>query len=500
MRTSEAEAAKGAAGLLSERLLAAAASLTPLVALFAVYLPDLGQGFVKDDFASIRHGSVESLAELADLFRKDTGFYRPLVSLSFALDLAVHGLHPKGYAFTNSLLVLATVAAVFALARALGLPWGAGILASAVWALNPHGISGLVLWISGRTAGLLTLCATLAALAFVKGYRRTAVVFVLLALFAKEEALLLPAILTAWAGWSTGTAPGKTMMHEVPSRWSGYAAVRGAWPVWLPLLIYLPLRFRTNAYLPADAPPYYRFTTDPLLLGRNVLEYLDRSCTLGAMLLLLIALSQRRVPGPFPRERRLVLMGLLWLIGGYGLTIFVPVRSSLYACFPLVGAALVTAALATTLWQQASRAARPRLLFAACLLPLMLVPLLRSRNVRQVHVAQLSAATWATLAEAARTLPAGGALLIENDLSKHPNLAEAYGFLAQDAVFLRTGLDLPAQYKLADTSWTELRLGPAWATTVRRLHLREGRLADVVPQAPAVSPSEASVPAAPSPR
>jgi hypothetical protein len=247
-KTPQAETSGDQPASRPKGLLVAAAALAPFVAVIAVYLPDLGQGFVRDDFAWLRHAQAVSVHGLPQFFKEHTGFYRPLVGLSFAFDLAVHGLRPQGYALTNALLVLATMAAVFALARALGLAWGAGVVACGVWALNPHGISGLMLWISGRTAGLLTLCASLAALAFVKGHTRSAVVFVLLSLLAKEEALLLPAILTAWGGWLGRPVSGRRVVPETAGRWNGRAAFRRAWPLWLPLLVYLPMRFATSAY------------------------------------------------------------------------------------------------------------------------------------------------------------------------------------------------------------------------------------------------------------
>src|SRR5581483_11100607 len=127
-----------------------------LAALFGlIYLPALGHGFVKDDFRCIAVARVHSAADVAGIFSSNTGFYRPLVTLSFAFDSALWGLDPRGFASTNLLLLVADAALLFALARQLALPSPAALFAAAVWAFNFHGITMALLWTSGRTALLL---------------------------------------------------------------------------------------------------------------------------------------------------------------------------------------------------------------------------------------------------------------------------------------------------------------------------------------------------------
>ena len=53
--------------------------------MIAAYLADLGRGFIKDDFAWILGSRTAGPLGFIDLFGRDNGFYRPLVSLtSFA--------------------------------------------------------------------------------------------------------------------------------------------------------------------------------------------------------------------------------------------------------------------------------------------------------------------------------------------------------------------------------------------------------------------------------
>ena len=93
----------------------------PVVALLAAYLPDVGHGFVKDDFAWILGGRVTGASDLLRAFQQQNGFYRPLVSLSFTLNEWMFGLHPLGYGLTNLALVLLAMGGIYVLARSLGM-------------------------------------------------------------------------------------------------------------------------------------------------------------------------------------------------------------------------------------------------------------------------------------------------------------------------------------------------------------------------------------------
>ncbi len=301
--------------------------LSPLLAFALAYVPDMGHGFIKDDFRWIRESSVERVPDALALLLSDNGFYRPLVSLSFALDHALFGTWPFGYALTNLLLILAAALALYGLARGLGLSAGAAAFAAAALLLNPHGVKDAILWISGRTSGLLLLLSLLAGLAFVRGRVWLAAGGVFLALLSKEEAILLPAVLAAWAGLrAEGDLPQRLRLALVRS-----------WPLFLPLPLYLALRSFTHAYLPGTAPAHYRFGLEPALLARNLLEYADRACLFTFLTLVVLALAVRRRPRLEAGERRVLLWSLAWIAGGYGLTLWLPVRSSLYALFPSAG-------------------------------------------------------------------------------------------------------------------------------------------------------------------
>jgi hypothetical protein len=81
---------------------------------------------------------------------------------------------------------------------------------------------------------------------------------------------------------------------------------------------------------------------------------------------------------------------VLWLCFGFGLTIFLPVRSSLYAVFPSVGSAIAAALLVSAMWPNVNNRARITLTAVALVLPLALLPVYRARGDRWVSSAQLS--------------------------------------------------------------------------------------------------------------
>ncbi len=432
------------------------------------YGPDSGHGFVKDDFRWVVESRVRSLADLTRPFVTDNGFYRPLVSLSFAASEWLSGADPRGYALANLGLAMLVAATLYWLCRALGLERGAAVLALGLWCMNPHGISGLVMWISGRTSGLVTLFALLAAWAMVRGRSWPAAAFCLLALLSKEEAFFLPFVLAAWASWPPGAR-----------RPDARLALQRGWPVLLALVPYLALRAQTHAYLPFSAPASYRFTLEPAALGRNVLEYADRSLTFTLAAFVVTWLSVRRVPRLEPEERRWLAFGLIWAAGGFGLTLFVPARSSLYVCLPLAGVAIAGAAAIRSLWRHATPRVSAGLLVAACLAPVALVPLHRARNQRSLAQAELSARASAAILSAWPAMAPGTVLLLEDDPARRPNLREAYGSLLSDAIVLTTGAAATVEYQPSLERWTRARVRLAGDTRAERtlgLRLADGRL------------------------
>jgi tetratricopeptide (TPR) repeat protein len=173
-------------------------------------------------------------------------YYRPLVSLSYFLDLHVWGLNPFGFHLTNLLAHLATALAVLVLARRLTGNLLAASIAGVAFALHPIHTES-VTFISGRTDVLSTLLFLLALLGYAR-WRDGGSAPVLagslaaffLALTAKEVAVTLPLILLLWdllvtpaSGRATADATESRYgpLVRAAGRYGAYGAVIGLYLV-----------------------------------------------------------------------------------------------------------------------------------------------------------------------------------------------------------------------------------------------------------------------------
>ena len=385
------------------------------IVLTVVYLPDVGRGFVKDDFGWILASRVREANDLVRVFLTTTGFFRPLVSLTFAANEWLFGVDPLGYGLTNFALLLACTAAVAWLARVHQLSAAAALFAAAIWALNFHGINMAVLWISGRTALLLTLWGVLAAVAARKGLPAAAAILAFVAMLSKEEAVLLPLPLLVIMGFAGARRP---------------ALIRAGIYFTVAEATYFLLRHQTNAMTPMNAPEVYRFTLGPAAALSNFVQYADRSSTLVAVVLLILLGMAWRIPRLSGSETRVAAVGLVWIVAGFAITMFLPVRSSLYACFPSIGSALAGAAMASAIWRVLPESRRTSVAVAVLVLPVLLLPVYKARNRRWVELADLSSAVTPALRSASRTAE-NDRLLIIDDQSTRVNLASAFGLISE---------------------------------------------------------------------
>ena len=434
-----------------------------LAAIFLlIYVPDIGHGLVRDDFGWIRHSRLGDGRTLTDLFQANVGFYRPLVMVSFAIDYAIWGVRPFGYALTNLLIVGANALLIFVLVRRLALPSSAALVAAAVWALNFHGINVSLLWLSGRTALMVTFFALLAAIQFARRRAAMTAVFTLLAMLCKEEAVVLPALFSAVAFFEEGGA-----RHPV----AGIGrALRRTWPIWLALAIYFPMRFNSGAFDAGSAPAYYTFSLSPSVVLQNLGEYADRAGTVAVLVSLVMAMVVGLRGRLDDSERRALLWAAVWIPSALALTLFLPVRSSLYVILPSVGTALVAGAIAS----RAGRLAPQRFTRVAVglvLVALVCVPLYRSRNRRMVREASLASRTMAAVnGEVARRAGGGTVAFIDNRAA--PTTFEAsFGGAIDDAVVVMhraqwRGVPWSADAPLPDTVSFAVRLQDDGSVTV----------------------------------
>ncbi|PYR13551.1 MAG: hypothetical protein DMF99_01050 [Acidobacteria bacterium] len=352
------------------------------VFVLAVYCPDLGRGFVKDDFTWIRAAKNALAQPSRILVPSEPGFYRPLITTSFLLDYRIHRWRPRGYGWTNLGLYVACTFAVAALASAIGLPITAAIIAAFLWAVNPHGINMGVLWLSGRTSLCLTLFSIGAAWAFAQHKFVWGAVFIGCALGSKEEAVALPFVLLVWH-W----------LFEDRRRVSVTALLCAV----LPLAVYGVLRARTAAFTLTTAPSFYRLTADP--------------------------------------TKRVALLASSWWVGMLAITIWLPVRSSLYAVGPSVGSALLGAALIDRL--RSCTTVTRRVLVEPVLAALVVaaIPIYQMRDAPWVEGARVSQRTLTKVREDSPHLPhAGMIVLTDQEGETVSNFRNAFGDLSTEAL------------------------------------------------------------------
>ena len=399
-----------------------------LVAVGLVYFPAVGHGFVKDDFGWIgrsRIGSVSDFVRLMDT--APTGFFRPIISLSFGINRWVCGFVPLCYGLTNVVLAIGCAGAIFLLGRALLLPDGAAILASALWIFNWHGVNMAVLWISGRTALVVVLFATLATCAFVKQRVWSAVLLTLAAMLSKEEAVLLPLILITWFVAERSTQ-GPLLLSRLFQFAIGSVAAEA---------LYFVLRAHSGAFTPTTAPQFYQLSFTASRLASNAPAYLDRSAAFSAFVMLLwLAICRPRRTTLRPSSWRVIRFGVLWWCGTLAVTVFLPVRSSLYACLPSVGIALSAAAVVSGTWPSISRHRQRRAIAAGLVLPFLLWPVYYTRNLPSVREAELSTQTINALDRIAVERGGGTVVLLRDDRSHKPSLDNSFGTLFQEAADL----------------------------------------------------------------
>jgi hypothetical protein len=446
----------------------AVAALVLIAAVSAIYLPDIGHGFIRDDVGWIGRNELRSWADVRDVGRARAGVFRPAVSLSFALERRACGVEPLCYGLTNFVLLIVCAGAVVILGRSLGLSAGAAVVAGAIWVLNWHGISSAVLWISGRTALLLVVFAALGATAFVRGRWLLAAMFAGAAMFSKEEGILLPAALLGWA-LIESISEGRPLATR---RNIGFliASIAAG-------LLYFVLRTRSGALTAASAPAFYRLDFSLARLMSNGPEYLDRSLTFTVVVVLLLWLAYRPNFGAaFQAHRRLFWFAIVWWVCGFAVTMFIPVRSSLYACVPSIGFAIAAAAVLSDGWHQLDAKRQERAVVAGLILPFALWPVYHLRNKDLVDATDVSARTLAALQEVAAARGAKTVVVIKDDRSRRASVDTALGTGLQDAV------DMVVSPRVAvwmDPPPADAELGgiaPAPAHPDVTLRLKDGRV------------------------
>jgi hypothetical protein len=413
-----------------DRLLRLVAYLVAFGLFLGIYLPRAGHGFIADDFEWALGNRSRSASDVAAILSRNNGFFRPVVGLTFAANEFLSGTDPRPYGMTNVALAALCALSILWLGRALRLPLHACAFAAAVWLLNFRGIDMAVLWLSGRTALLVTFAAAATMASLLQGHTVPACLWLTVALLSKEEAVLLP---VTGALWLHILRPDR---RRQLARWLVASLTITA--------MYLALRSRTGAMTPFDAPSYYQLTFDPRTLARNVVEYADRAFTFSVLITIIaFAVLRALPPRPLPPGLKAILAACAaWVAGSFAITIFLPVRSSLYVCLPSVGSALASAACVALAWDAATERRRRHALIAAILATLIVAPVHIARSRRWTSIAEFSTRAISDLQELTAGLPEGSEIVLYDARAvrgNRANLASAFGSLLNDGFYFRTG-------------------------------------------------------------
>jgi tetratricopeptide (TPR) repeat protein len=222
------------------------AALIVFVAVAVAYVQVLGAPFLWDDRLLILGAPlVGHGAALGEFLRQpfwaggvgpqSASYYRPLVTLSFALDHRLHGDNPAGYHLTNLVLHELNALLLFALVRRAKVRPVVAALAAVLWALQPR-LAEAAAWISGRTDLLATVCVLASLLVWGDSLVRRvlASLLVFAGLLAKESAVagVLALAVMEW-----------TLAGEGAARAKSVVVARRVWPVGVAVAAGIALRW-----------------------------------------------------------------------------------------------------------------------------------------------------------------------------------------------------------------------------------------------------------------
>jgi len=158
------------------------------------------------------------------------------------------------------------------------------------------------------------------------------------------------------------------------------------------------------------------------------------------MVVIVIAAPLARVRPSADGRRPLLAAAACWFAGGYALTLFLPVRSSLYAVFPSVGAAIACGAIVESIaTNPEARRAWTAIGATLAAAALALSPVYSVRNDRWVEPARLSQRTLRIIAPRLHDLSGDGAVVLADEPAVEPTFTQAFGVFECDAIQLETG-------------------------------------------------------------
>lgn len=179
-------------------------------AVFALYGKTIGYNITANDDNAFIHGNADhygSKTLLKDIFTKDvlfgggfTPYYRPLLTLTFAVEHKLAGTSAHFAHLTNIILHLISCFIVFFFFRRYLSGAVPALIAALIFAVHPANIYTAA-WIPGRNDSLLFIFLLLSLIFFIEYTKKEKASFIvchficfLLLLFTKESAVIMPAL------------------------------------------------------------------------------------------------------------------------------------------------------------------------------------------------------------------------------------------------------------------------------------------------------------------
>lgn len=218
----------------------------------AVYGNSLNNAFVYDDLYQVeRHPYTRDLTQISGMFatshfgQRSAEGYRPLATLSFAVNYTIHGRDPFGYRIVNVILHGLNSGLVLLLTKAALLSFPAALISGLVFAVHPVHTEAVV-WVSGRSELLATFFFLLTWFCYIRatsssslrrGYWVCSLLVYVLALLSKEHALTLPLVLFLYDVYA------RRIRHESLSAGWLWSRVKLYLGYGLLIALYLALRY-----------------------------------------------------------------------------------------------------------------------------------------------------------------------------------------------------------------------------------------------------------------
>ena len=309
-----------------------------IVAATWCYAPCLSGPFVYDDTSLVRDNlRIRSFSNARDWFgttlhtqEEPSGYYRPLLLASFAVDHAAWGSNTVGYHLMNLLWHLANVGLMAALARRIGWGRGAAYLSAWIFAIHPLNAQA-VCYISGRGdvqfLGLCLLACHAALSAWEQPARSTlwngaAAMLASAAILTKEMGILV-LVWVPLLAWLKGM-PKKTWLTSMGFLLLGAALVVAARlsasdpsplhepPVPIPPMLYVQLFFRAIGFYASHFAAPIVLALDRSIIPPTPLHHFYFALGIGLFLAAIFAAIQL-----FRSHRKRALFCLAWAVAGF---------------------------------------------------------------------------------------------------------------------------------------------------------------------------------------